>query len=95
MGRALGTGKVPFPAKPGYAAHFRIFCLATAGHERENQELVTDALLDKWLPKNRDVDAYFLGPKSFMQAVKKHLKALGVPESQSRYEFFGPAAALE
>ncbi|WP_250453526.1 NO-inducible flavohemoprotein [Caballeronia sp. ATUFL_M2_KS44] len=56
---------------------------------------VTEALLDKWLPKNRDVDAYFLGPKSFMQAVKKHLKALGVPESQSRYEFFGPAAALE
>jgi nitric oxide dioxygenase len=30
-----------------------------------------------------------------MKAVKKHLKALGVPESQTRYEFFGPAAALE
>jgi nitric oxide dioxygenase len=53
------------------------------------------ALLDKWLPQNRDVDAYFLGPIGFMKAVKKHLKAVGVPESQSRYEFFGPAAALE
>jgi nitric oxide dioxygenase len=41
------------------------------------------------------VDAYFLGPKGFMAAIKRHLKALGVPEKQSRYEFFGPAAALE
>jgi nitric oxide dioxygenase len=41
------------------------------------------------------VDAYFLGPIGFMKAVKKHLKAIGVPESQSHYEFFGPAAALE
>ncbi|MDR5857492.1 NO-inducible flavohemoprotein [Caballeronia sp. LZ062] len=56
---------------------------------------VNETLLDQWLPANRDVDAYFLGPKSFMQAVKKHLKALGVPEAQSRYEFFGPAAALD
>ena len=29
-----------------------------------------------------------------MGAVKRHLKALGVPEQQSRYEFFGPAAEL-
>ena len=36
-----------------------------------------------------------LGPKGFMGAIKRHLKALGVPEKQSRYEFFGPAAALE
>lgn len=56
---------------------------------------VNEALLDKWLPKNRDLDAYFLGPKAFMNAVKRHLKALGVPEAQSRYEFFGPAAALD
>jgi nitric oxide dioxygenase len=51
--------------------------------------------LGEWLPTQRDVDAYFLGPKGFMGAIKRHLKALGVPEQQSRYEFFGPAAALE
>ncbi|WP_248322424.1 NO-inducible flavohemoprotein [Caballeronia sp. Sq4a] len=56
---------------------------------------VNETLLEQWLPANRDVDAYFLGPMSFMKAVKKHLKALGVPEAQSRYEFFGPAAALD
>jgi nitric oxide dioxygenase len=54
-----------------------------------------EARLAKWLPKTRDVDVYFLGPIAFMKAVKKHLKAIGVPESQSHYEFFGPASALE
>ena len=29
------------------------------------------------------------------KAVKRALGALGVPAAQSRYEFFGPAAALE
>jgi nitric oxide dioxygenase len=53
------------------------------------------ALLDEWLPPSRDVDAYYLGPIGFMKAMKKHLKAAGVPESQSHFEFFGPAAALE
>ncbi|WCM18488.1 NO-inducible flavohemoprotein [Paraburkholderia bryophila] len=53
------------------------------------------ARLDRWLPQTRDIDVYFLGPIAFMKAMKKHLKAVGVPESQSRYEFFGPAAALE
>ncbi|KLU26438.1 dihydropteridine reductase [Caballeronia mineralivorans PML1(12)] len=54
-----------------------------------------EARLAEWLPETRDVDAYFLGPIAFMRAVKRHLKALGVPESQTRFEFFGPAAALE
>lgn len=51
--------------------------------------------LAQWLPPSRDVDAYFLGPKPFMRQVKKQLRDLGVPESQTRYEFFGPASALE
>ncbi|MGF6152281.1 NO-inducible flavohemoprotein [Pseudomonas fluorescens] len=57
--------------------------------------LLSQELLADWLPQERDLDAYFLGPKGFMAAIKRHLKALGVPEKQSRYEFFGPAAALE
>jgi nitric oxide dioxygenase len=51
--------------------------------------------LARWLPESRDVDVDFLGPVAFMRAVKKHLRTIGVPESQSRYEFFGPACALE
>ena len=30
-----------------------------------------------------------------MAQVKKLLRDVGVPDAQSRYEFFGPAAALE
>jgi nitric oxide dioxygenase len=54
-----------------------------------------ETLLATWMPETRDVDVYFLGPPNFMKAVKKHLKALGVPEAQSRYEFFGPASTLD
>jgi len=57
--------------------------------------LLTQEQLAQWLPEQRDLDAYFLGPKGFMGAVKRHLKALGVPEKQSHHEFFGPASALE
>ncbi|MDT3714514.1 NO-inducible flavohemoprotein [Pseudomonas soli] len=57
--------------------------------------LLDQDLLAEWLPRERDIDAYFLGPKGFMAAIKRQLKGLGVPEGQSRYEFFGPAAALE
>lgn len=57
--------------------------------------LVTGELLRQWMPDTTDVDAYFLGPKSFMATVKKNLKDIGVPEAQTFYEFFGPAAALD
>ncbi|RAU49599.1 MULTISPECIES: NO-inducible flavohemoprotein [unclassified Pseudomonas] len=50
--------------------------------------------LEQWLPEDRDLDAYFLGPKGFMAAVKRQLKAAGVPDAQARYEFFGPASDL-
>lgn len=51
--------------------------------------------LGNWLPPSMDVDAYFVGPKSFMKAIKRHLSELGVPAAQSRYEFFGPASSLD
>lgn len=56
---------------------------------------LTEQQLADWLPQSRDVDAYFLGPKPFMAAVRRQLKAIGVPEQQTRYEFFGPASALD
>jgi hypothetical protein len=34
------------PKQPGFAPHFRMFCLATAGHELKDHALVTDALLE-------------------------------------------------
>ncbi|WP_153099740.1 NO-inducible flavohemoprotein [Paraburkholderia hayleyella] len=63
--------------------------------EADATGLIDEALLAQWLPQSRDVEAYFVGPAAFMKAMKKYLKSLGVPESQTHYEFFGPAAALE
>jgi len=57
--------------------------------------LLGNEQLGEWLPQSRDVDAYFLGPLPFMQAVKRSLRELGVPEAQTYYEFFGPAKALD
>lgn len=50
--------------------------------------------LRQWLPSSGDFDAYFLGPKPFMAFMKRALRELGVPDERSRYEFFGPAEAL-
>lgn len=36
----------PVPKLPGFAAHFRMFCLATAGHERKDHAFVCSALLE-------------------------------------------------
>jgi len=75
----------------------RFYCYAEDDGSRDAHAvgLLSQDLLGEWLPGERDVDAYFLGPKGFMAVIKRHLKGLGVPEQQSRYEFFGPAAALE
>ena len=56
---------------------------------------VNQALLAQWLPHERDLEVYFVGPKGFMATLKHQLKQLGVPERQCHHEFFGPASALE
>lgn len=50
--------------------------------------------LRQWLPVDEAYDAYFLGPKPFMSFVKRTLRDLGQPDERCRYEFFGPAEAL-
>lgn len=50
--------------------------------------------LRRWLPKDRDLDAYVLGPQPFMAEVRRDLLELGVPQKQIRHEFFGPVADL-
>ena len=51
--------------------------------------------LAAWLPPSSDIDVYFLGPLSFMAMVKRTLHSLGVPESQTFFECFGPMSSLE
>ncbi len=73
-----------------------------AGAEASASTVAPDAagrlsreLLASWLPDDRNADAYFLGPLPFMKQLRGDLVALGVPEAQCKYEFFGPASALE
>jgi nitric oxide dioxygenase len=75
----------------------RFFCFeeARADDGADAHGRLTAERLRAWLPAERDVDAYFLGPKPFMAMLKRQLRELGVPAEQARYEFFGPAAALE
>lgn len=63
--------------------------------EPHAQGLINSELLGERLPQDRDVDLYFLGPKPFMQTVYRIARELGVPEGQTRFEFFGPKEALE
>ncbi|XXF10995.1 NO-inducible flavohemoprotein [Pseudomonas sp. D2-3] len=65
------------------------------GDQPHAQGVVSREQLAEWLPEDRDLDAYFLGPKPFMAQVKRHLNDLGVPAGQCRYEFFGPASQLD
>ncbi|WP_271408082.1 NO-inducible flavohemoprotein [Pseudomonas sp. Q1-7] len=82
-------------ASTQHLKHFFCYSEPKQGDSANATGLLTRERLAEWLPSDRDVDAYFLGPKGFMAQVKKHLRELGVPESQSHHEFFGPASALE
>lgn len=75
--------------------HYFCYSEPREGDAADATGLLSRDLLEQWLPAERDLDAYFLGPKPFMAQVKRHLQALGVPAEQSRYEFFGPASALD
>jgi nitric oxide dioxygenase len=56
---------------------------------------VTPEVLAQHLPADRDVDLYFIGPKRFMQSVRRHALDLGVAPERLRWEFFGPLEQLE
>lgn len=75
----------------------RFYCYSEPreGDQADAEGFSSAALLNDWLPEQRDLDAYFLGPKPFMAQVQRQLAELDVPPAQCRYEFFGPAAALE
>ncbi len=75
--------------------HYYCYSEPRADDQAHASGLLTRERLAEWLPGERDLDAYFLGPKPFMAQVKRHLHELGVPPSQTHYEFFGPASALE
>jgi nitric oxide dioxygenase len=88
----LDGWKVQYPQFSAYVVH---------SEESDDTTTPADAIgfpsvghLEQWLPAVRDVETYFVGPKPFMAFIKRALQEIGVPESQSHHEFFGPAEAL-
>lgn len=75
--------------------HYVCYSEPRAGDKADAEGFLSLEQLEQWLPEQRDLDAYFLGPKPFMAQIKRHLQELGVPPGQSHYEFFGPASALD
>jgi nitric oxide dioxygenase len=82
-------------AERPHLRHYVCYSEPRPGDQADAEGLLSREQLEQWLPGERDLDAYFLGPKPFMAQVKQHLRELGVPERQSHYEFFGPASALD
>lgn len=74
---------------------FRNITIYEQGDKADQLGRPTLEHLQRWLPANLDCDVYFLGPKPFMAAIKRLLQALGLPDERRRYEFFGPAEALD
>lgn len=82
-------------AKHPQLQRFYLYAEQREGHPAPDAVgLLDSGKLAAWLPESRDVEAYFLGPTPFMKVVKQSLRELGVPEGQTHFEFFGPAAVL-
>lgn len=68
--------------------------LVEDNHHHEEGFISRDLLLSR-LPANGDADLYFVGPKPFMSMIYRFAHELDLPRERIRYEFFGPAEALE
>jgi hypothetical protein len=70
----------PYPNKPGFAAHFRLFVLTTAGHERKDHGLLVESLSDHIGTHLTAMDRLEQHGYAFSQRV---VRLLATPERQS------------
>lgn len=82
--------------KPNASIHFRYSTpteddLRNANHDSSG--LINQEFLAEYLTPETEI--YFCGPKPMMTNIYKALKAIGHPESQTHFEFFGPQEELE
>jgi hypothetical protein len=70
----------PFPKTPGFAAHFRMFVLTTAGHERKDHGLLIEALADHMRTHLRAMDRLEQHGYAFSS---RTIKLLATPERRS------------
>jgi hypothetical protein len=70
----------PYPDKPGFAAHFRLFVLATAGHERKEHGLLVESLSDHMRTHLQAMDRLQQHGYAFPQRI---VRLLATPERQA------------
>ncbi len=92
--RAFGKTLADWAARYPRFRHFTVLEHGDAG-DAHAVGRPTIEHMQNWLPAGLDYDVYFLGPKPFMAAIKRFLLTLGLPDERRRYEFFGPAEALD
>jgi nitric oxide dioxygenase len=56
---------------------------------------LTSQHVNKHVGQDSDVEFYVLGPQPFMQSALQIAADLGIPSSQTHFEFFGPQQALK
>jgi nitric oxide dioxygenase len=93
---AFGNTLKDWAARHARFRHVTVYEQAGQEHEQDHPSgRPAIEHLQRWLPAGLDCDVYFLGPQPFMAAIKKFLSELGLPDERRRYEFFGPAEALD
>lgn len=83
-------------AKENITCHFRYSAPSdedTRNANHHSSGLISEEFLSEFITSETQI--YFCGPKPMMQHINKALKAIGHPESQKHFEFFGPQEELE
>ncbi len=72
---------------------FNYYVSYEKGSDADFEGYLNADILNQWI-SNSKTDAYFCGPKPFMNAVNNTLQEIGFAESQIHYETFGPNIKL-
>lgn len=65
------------------------------GNECADAGRIDKDFLAAYVPADANVEVYIVGPVGFMRDTYQAFRALGVPQEQLHYEFFGPTQAIE
>ena len=83
-------------AKENITCHFRYSSPSTIDTQNANHHSsgrISQEFLTQFITPETHI--YFCGPKPMMQQINQTLKAIGHPDEQTHFEFFGPQEDLE
>jgi nitric oxide dioxygenase len=90
--QAFGKNILSFSAQ--YPDRFKSVSWYSDRADGSKHNRITKNDIENFVGSERNVDAYFVGPRPFMKDMKQFLGELGIPMNQTYYEFFGPASDI-